>query len=84
MRDEELEGKEFTPAQEQAMEKVYDILREHFDASVFAVVTDIEATDGQEVNTIYWHGGRIRALGLAHLATHKLTVRASDDLGEMK
>lgn len=73
---------EFTKAQEDAMEKVYDILKEHFDASVFAVVTDIESTDGQEVNTIYWHGGRVRALGLSHLAIHKLTNKMSEDLEE--
>ncbi len=70
---------EFTKAQIEALDKCYDILKEHFDASVFAVVADMETNDTQEVNTTYWHGGRVRALGLAHIAVHKLTHKPSEE-----
>jgi hypothetical protein len=54
----------FTQPQLDALERANEIIREHFEASLVAVVTSVEGDDGKEVSVVRWHGGRIQALGL--------------------
>lgn len=64
---------DFTPAQNMAIERIADILREHFDGGLVAVVAD--ADDHREISTVFWHGGGMRAMGLAVEAKLKLLQR---------
>ncbi len=73
----------FTPAQEEAIEKVYDILREHFEGSVFAVVANSEDSDSEEISTVYFHGGRMQAIGLVTMAQVKILNKEPDRTGEI-
>jgi hypothetical protein len=54
----------FTEAQVGALDRANEILREHFEASLVAVVTTLEGDEGKEISNVRWAGGRIQALGL--------------------
>jgi hypothetical protein len=57
------------PAQRQAICQAWDILGEHFDGCLVVVDWELE-TDGkcEDAHEGYWHGGSMRAVGLAHFA----------------
>lgn len=51
-----------TPAQEEAFNKIEQIMREHFDGGAFVVLADLE--DHKEEVRAGWHGGKTLATGL--------------------
>lgn len=51
-----------TQSQQEAIQKAYSLLGEHFDCSL--IVVDTTESDGDE-HVAYWSGGSMRALGLA-------------------
>lgn len=68
---------EITEAQADALEKAWDLLREHFDCVV--VTFDTEATSGTDrLFHGYFHGGITNALGLCKRMENRL-IKASDD-----
>lgn len=68
-----------TPAQKQTLEKVNELLREHFTAAV--LVTQAELGDREDAIGVSWHGGYPTSIGLLELA--KLRVwRGEVDPGE--
>lgn len=68
-----------TEAQSQAAERAYDILREHFDASLIVVLATTGADDHQEASRVFWHGGRTLALGLATEAKDRILHKPPDE-----
>jgi hypothetical protein len=62
-------------AQLDAIERVLDIMREHFDAGVVVLTSDIEAPNSGEEKTateIAWHGGKDRAIGLLKIGEFRI------------
>lgn len=57
-----------TEAQKQTLEKIHELIREHFDAGVVIVETDTEDEKKGEDREIGWHGGITRAVGLCKIA----------------
>jgi hypothetical protein len=62
--------KDFTDAQEQAFQKVRDLLKEHFDHALLCIET--ETLDDNRATLIEFCGSKITCLGLASLASHRL------------
>ena len=54
------------------MDKVEEILREHFEGSVVGVAAEVEDDDNQEETLAFWHGGWSRAMGLAFMAQSEI------------
>lgn len=67
-----------TDAQNEAIQKIHDILREHFDAGLVIV----ESTDDDNVyeRELGWHGGISTALGLSIVARRRLEKRIDEVL----
>jgi hypothetical protein len=61
-------------------EELVNALGRRFDAVLFAYCTDIK--DGEEATQVYWRGGRILAIGLAHDTLHKITRQRPDRIDE--
>jgi hypothetical protein len=66
-----------SPDQNDAIEKAYQLLGEHFDSIVIAVNFDYEAKGvgseiSQEARAVYWKGGAMTALGLCQFTTHRI------------
>ena len=59
-----------TTAQSQAIDKVMDIMREHFEAGVLCVLTE-EENEG-EGDAMLYHGGRMTCLGLIQSSGDRL------------
>ncbi len=55
-----------TPAQKQVRDKIDELLREHFSASV--LVTQVESGDTADVVDASWHGGYPASIGLLEIA----------------
>ncbi len=66
----------FTQAQQEALQKVFEIIGEHFDGAL--VVVNSEADDGQSrsITNIFWTGGYLAALGMTE-AARQFIVTAS-------
>ena len=62
----------FTPAQEEVWRSVVAQLREHFDASVLVVESDIEHDDHATIKRGTYHGGMSQALGLLQREQQRL------------
>ncbi len=60
-----------TEAQQQALERAYAILGEHFDAALIVVCW--ERDDRSDAFRLIYKGGFASALGLSVYATHRLT-----------
>lgn len=62
-----------TPSEKEALEKAYQLLGEHFEASLI-VVTTLTESDGRntESSRVYWSGGYQCAIGHAESAKHML------------
>lgn len=75
---------DFTQAQEAALARAQDILREHFDTSVILVLTDNVNDDSgtTEVSTMLWSGGKMSSLGLLENYRRKLLSTTADRDGE--
>lgn len=56
-----------TDAQQDALDKIKVIMREHFDAGVVMVTCGSERDDISDIQGT-WHGGFAAAIGLTHLA----------------
>lgn len=56
-----------TEAQKEAIEKIHQIMAEHFDAGLIVITADCELVQAEEPQVRY-HGGIIRCLGLMHVA----------------
>lgn len=63
-----------TAAQQAALDKVQGLLHEHFDRSLLVVDYVDEPVNGQESEShqVFWHGGRMAALGMTVMAEEKL------------
>lgn len=59
-----------TQAQEQAITRILEIAREHFEASL--IVVETENDDNTDTRETIYHGGVSRAIGLAVLAQDRL------------
>ena len=59
-----------TKAQEDAVERAYKELHEHFDSAVIAVMAEFtdETDQPKEATRFYWSGGQMAAIGLAYEA----------------
>ncbi len=62
-----------TEAQNAAVAKIKDIMREHFEAGVLIVNADDDTDDGDETRVAY-HGGFVMAMGLVNQARNKLDI----------
>jgi hypothetical protein len=73
-----------TQAQEDAIKLAYSTLYEHFDGAVLAVVAEVDdGTDApKEAISIYWLGGRMVALGLAHETLRSISESEQSEWGE--
>jgi hypothetical protein len=58
-----------TEAQTEIFNRVNDLLKEHFDGSLVAVV---DADDPGTVATLQYNGGLLQAIGLARVAEAKM------------
>lgn len=57
--------------QQEALEQAYDLLKEHFDASLLVVTAIVNVGDReQEATQIYWAGGYMHALGHCNYANY--------------
>jgi hypothetical protein len=73
-----------TQAQEDAVKLAYSTLYEHFDGAILAVVAEVDdGTDTpKEAVRIYWLGGRMIAMGLAHETLRSISESEQDEGGE--
>lgn len=60
----------WTPAQIAALEKIGEIVREHFEAGAVVLLADID--DRREELRHTYHGGKATALGLLATAQHRM------------
>lgn len=60
-----------TDAQTEALEKISQIIREHFESGIIVVV-------GENEREMQWHGGIASAIGLCTIAKDRLLVHARD------
>lgn len=67
-----------TPAQEEAFNKIEDIMREHFESAVF-VVSGETGDDGSNVIRCGWHGGYATAIGLLNLGDFEVKKSAQNE-----
>lgn len=65
-----------TEAQEDTLEKIQAMLREHFDCAVLAVAFDV-TDDTNEFPEVIWHGGYLPCLALSYKA-HQHIDEASE------
>ena len=61
-----------TTAQNQALNQIQEIMREHFQAGIITVIGEIEGEDKKEDIQSSWHGGSATAYGLLTLASKHL------------
>ena len=66
---------DMSPSQRKAIQQAYELLGEHFNASIIAVTFEVEGEDGRRVNSqeYLWNGGSMNAIGLATMLRHRLT-----------
>lgn len=72
----------FTPQQQSALESAYQILGEHFDGSLIVVLTECGDDKPQEAVRVYWHGGRLQALGMCEDAKDRILRKEPDNVQE--
>lgn len=69
-------NRNLTPAQNEALDRAWGLLCEHFDVCVLGINTEIDRSiNAGELATyknFMWHGGDMPALGLAHWVTSAL------------
>lgn len=63
-----MDSNALTLAQQQALEKAYDLLGEHFDHVLIAISTEYAQEDGMVATRVFWKGGPIPAIGLCEEA----------------
>lgn len=63
---------EMTAAQEQAIEKIQDLVREHFDSGLILV-------ESEDERDIQWHGGFSAAIGNCEIAKRRLLLRLDNE-----
>jgi hypothetical protein len=65
-----------TKAQREAVCKAWDLLTEHFEGSLLVVDWETDQRDengtAQDARVGYWHGGSMRAIGLAVFAKDRV------------
>ena len=65
-----------TSAQRQAICKAWDILSEHFDGVLLVADWELSEKDedgkNQDAREGWWHGGSMRAIGLARFAERRI------------
>jgi hypothetical protein len=67
--------------QKEALEQAYDLLKEHFDASLLVVTAVVmDGDEEREATQIYWAGGYMQALGHSDYARYK--IRQARDIRE--
>lgn len=67
--------------QQDALEQAYEILKEHFDASLIVVTAIVQHEEKEsEATQIFWAGGYMHALGHADYARYK--IRQARDVRE--
>jgi hypothetical protein len=68
-----------TPAQQEALEKAYAILGEHFDFSIIGVGWTTEHDEPTEASRYFYKGGRMACIGLAVSMQHALLREGDPD-----
>lgn len=63
---------ELTEAQEQAFDQIEAIMREHFEAAVFAIETSAKDDDDDTIYKVTSHGTYASALGLCDIAKEQI------------
>jgi hypothetical protein len=66
-----------TVAQEEVLDRVSELLREHFEGYVLSVVDE---TDEGKLAQIQYHGGLLQAIGLARASEQKLLEYNGDGI----
>jgi hypothetical protein len=66
-----MSDKAFSESQEEALAKAWDILTEHFDKCVLSIESEQPVESGNAF-IHYFHGGRAAAIGLHHMAIHRI------------
>lgn len=62
-----------TPAQQQALEKAWDLLCEHFERVLLVVDFEIEHNGKlADQHSGFWHGGALAAIGAAEYAKQRI------------
>lgn len=66
---------DLTKSQEEALERAWSILTEHFDRALLVVDSDVDNRDGRNTDdsSCLWHGGYMSAIGMAHYALNRIT-----------
>jgi DNA-binding NarL/FixJ family response regulator len=68
-----------TPAQEAIWAQVNDMLREHFDAAVITVMSEIDPDENHQAVRSCWHGGLFLARGLTEQQRDRLRQAAQTE-----
>jgi hypothetical protein len=66
-----------TAAQEEVLDRVRELLREHFDGYLLSVVDEV---DEGKMAMIQYHGGLLQAIGLARASEQKLLEYNADGI----
>lgn len=66
------EKKSITPAQQEVLEKAYNILGEQFDYVLIAVGWETDHDESTEATRYFYKGGRMACLGLATASQNAL------------
>lgn len=61
-----------TDAQQNALQQIEDLMREHFDAGVAVLRAEEETDDLVENSQVVWHGGFAHAIGLLEVGKKKM------------
>ena len=61
-----------TQAQQQARDKAFEILTEHFEACLLVVAAEIPSQDNSRELHVSYDGGQCQALGMSKYAEHRI------------
>lgn len=61
-----------TDAQQNALQQIEDLMREHFDAGIAVLRAEEEEDDLVENTNVVWHGGFAHAVGLLLVGRKKM------------
>lgn len=71
-----------TDAQNDALRRIVDIMREHFDSGIVTVIAeDDESTEGDDEIHCGWHGGYANAYGLLELGKLQMLNERKQNYG---
>lgn len=65
----------FSEAQAQALIKIRDLLKEHFENSVVAVESEVVQMSTDRATVAYYHGSKPAAVGLGHMIVNRFGMQ---------